>query len=416
MPPHGNSAPARFRDHQNITAFQQTAAAVKINIGVPVNFDMVCEQLQRIHQQGSSPPASAVFYSGSLPNRMQHGGDHMILTFLLLFLLGSAAGYGEALSAAAAERIRFCAETLIPSLFGCMAAANLLRGCGAAGWLGAHCKTLGKLLHLQGEALGIFLIAQLAGYPAGALLLREAVRGGRLTAADARRLSVFCFGGGPGFAVGFAGARLLGAAKAGWMMLLCGVAANFLLAFLLRGKTSAGEPVQNASVRLSADILNRAVGETVRAAAQICGTVVFCGMLLTLCGMLPLPLSPAGKAVLAACADITRLPAAVCCGLPYETLLPLCAGLLSFGGLCVQVQCLALGTDGIPALRLLGARALAALTAALLMRILLPFLPVPELAAVFSQRVSVSESGSVLPALMIFCTGFPFLLKKDWTN
>ena len=114
-------------------------------------------------------------------------------------------------------------------------------------------------------------------------------------------------------------------------------------------------------------------------------------------------------------ADVTQLEAVFRCGLPEQTLLPLCAGLLSFGGCCVLMQCMTVGVRELHIGRLLLTRLAAAVLAGVLARICLPLLPLPaeECAAVFAQHAAVSESGSVIPAFLIFLTGFPFLLKKD---
>ena len=56
---------------------------------------------------------------------------------LLIFCL--LAAHAADTAAVTADRMRLCLETLIPSLFGCMAAANLLTGTGAAAWLGMAC-------------------------------------------------------------------------------------------------------------------------------------------------------------------------------------------------------------------------------------------------------------------------------------
>ena len=138
-----------------------------------------------------------------------------MLPLLLLTVLALAAGRGQSLAAVIASRVQFCLQTLIPSLFICMVLANLLRESGAAGVLGRRARLTARLLHLSPSGAGIFWISQLAGYPVGTLLLRRQYENGAIPASDAARLACVCFGGGPAFAVGFAGAGLLGSPAAG---------------------------------------------------------------------------------------------------------------------------------------------------------------------------------------------------------
>ena len=344
-----------------------------------------------------------------------------ILLLMLLFLL---AGNAKAIAAAVSERLTLCLDTLIPSLFGCMAAANLLRESGAGAQLGRHLRILSHLLHFSAECTGVFAVSQLAGYPVGALLLRQASEAGWLPAKDAARLSAVCFGGGPAFLVGFAGAELFGSPAAGWIMLAACILANCAAARLCRLRTASASSSGCPACRLSAAALTAAVSDTVRSLAQICGIVLCFGVLTRLAeclGALRL-LTTAGKAagippqtvpaLFAAILDVTQLRGLLCCGLPFHILLPLTAGLLSFGGICVQLQCLALGVPELSAGRLLLTRLLAACFTAAITAAALPFLPVPDAAAVFAHESAVSRTGSVLPALLILCTGFPLLTGR----
>lgn len=347
-----------------------------------------------------------------------------ILSCMLLLALAMLAGHAQEITGILAERIMLCLQTLIPSLFGCMAMADLLTASGAAQWLGKCLSPLGRLLRMPPDVFGIFLIAQLAGYPAGALLLRRAVSGGQLSDADAARLTPVCFGCGPAFAVGMTGGLLFGSAAVGWCMLLACVAANLLLALTVRVHAE-NMPAAMSRVQLRAADVTGAVSAAMKSLAQICGMVLLFGILLHMLDVLGCTallvrlLQRTGlsgvtvRALIAVLCDITQLSGLCRCGLPLQILLPLTAGLLSFGGICVHWQCLALGTAGLSPLRLICMRLAAGCLSALIMRIMLPLIPIPDAAAVFSAHYVPTQTGSPLPALLIFCTGFPFLLKKD---
>ncbi|MBR4201753.1 MAG: hypothetical protein IKQ91_10910 [Oscillospiraceae bacterium] len=349
------------------------------------------------------------------------------LTAALLCLLAWLAGQSAAVTQMLQARTVLCLQTLIPSLFGCMALCDLLTASGAAAWLGTKLRHPAKLLRIPPEVLCIFLVSQIAGYPVGTVLLRRMTEQGRLSGAAAAKLSCVCFGGGPAFLVGLAGVQLFGSAAAGWLMLGACVLANcILLVLTCRSQDSvSNEESAAAAVRLNAECITSAVSRTMRSLAGICGMVLLFGILTLLCdflGIIALSVRLGGaagiseqtvRAFFAAFMDVTALQGLFFCGLPFRPLLAISAGMLSFGGICVHWQCLALGSGTVSARRLLCIRLSAALLTALITYAAAGAITLPEAAEVFAHSTKLTENGSVLPALMIFLTGFPFLIKKD---
>ena len=343
------------------------------------------------------------------------------ILLLMLFILLTA--QAEEIAAVTLQRMRFCLETLIPSLFGCMAAAYLLTGTGAAAWLGSRLHPVAGLLKIPPEVLTVFLISQIAGYPVGTLLLRRMAEKKRLPQEAAGRYACCCFGGGPAFLVGFAGGRLFGSAAAGWMLLGSCLAANLLLLLLVpKPQNPPPEPV---SVRLTPQALPEAASAAMRSLAAICGMVLLAGILMQLLqaagitGLLVMLGSRLGipaQTVLAlteAAADVTQMQQLFCCGLSFRLLLALTASLLSFGGICVHLQCAVLSGGMLRLGRLLAARLAAALLTFLIAYVLSGFFALSGAVPVLAYPAAVSQSGSPIPAILIFCTGFPFLIKKD---
>ena len=350
-----------------------------------------------------------------------------LLPFLLIAAMLLLAFRADAVSAILRSRIDLCLTTLIPSLYGCMVLGNLLCTSGAGEALGRRLHSAAALLRMPPAVFGIFLVSQFAGYPVGAALLRQAAADHALSESDAARLSCICFGGGPAFLIGFAGRQLFGSAAAGVCMMLACILANCILAILLCPRPHKTDPLPERRICISAQILTDSVSQAMKGLAQICAAVLLFGLIQHLPALLRLPASGAAvciraglplhvlRAVCAALLDITQLTPVFRCGLPAIAVLPLAAALLSFGGVCVHLQCLALGVRGMRPEQLLGTRLLAAILAALLTAAAVPLLPkLPEHAvSAFANRAAASESGSILPAFLIFLTGFPFLLKKD---
>lgn len=307
-----------------------------------------------------------------------------------------------------------------------MAAANLLWATGAGAWLGCRLRLIGKLLRMPAAVCGIFPVSQLAGYPVGTLLLQRSAGNGAVSEADAAAYAYCCFGGGPAFLVGLAGVQLFGSAAAGWCIFGACVLANCALALLVRhAKSDNADAAPQCRVRFAPALLTAAVSDAMRSLMQICGMVLLFGIILVLCDLLGITsllvcigetcgIAPQTvRALFAACMDITQLPALFRCGLSFDILLPLSGALLSFGGICVHFQCLALGGRRLHAGRLLCARLLAAVLTFLMIRFAVGFLPLPEAVETAAQPSAALKIGSPVPAMLIFCTGFPFLIKKD---
>ncbi len=353
----------------------------------------------------------------------------LLIPLLLIAAMLLLSANADAVSAILQSRITFCLTSLIPSLYGCMALGNLLCLSGAGAVLGCRFRRTAAFFRMEPPVFGIFLISQFAGYPVGAALLRQAADHRELPEKDAAALSAVCYGGGPAFLIGFAGKQLSGSTEAGICMMLSCMLANGILAGLLLRNRSGGKSnaVCAYTYKLNARTLTDSVTQAMKGLAQICAAVLLFGIFqyfLECAGAAGAAAAfgsafgiPAHvtRALLACALDITQLPALFVCGLPRGILLPLAAGLLSFGGFCVQLQCLALGVRSLHSGRLLAVRLLAALLAASLTAAAVPLLPVPEetVVSAFANRAVSSETGSFLPAFLIFLTGFPFLLKKD---
>ncbi len=323
------------------------------------------------------------------------------------------------------QRLAYCLQHLIPSLYAGMLICEWMVSLGGLTWLQ---KTMSRF-GVNGALLGVYFLSQLAGYPIGTLLLRKMCSDGLITSGQAKQYSAVCFGAGPSFPVGLAGAQLLGSARAGWLLFLCCLLANSIVAAVKLRKawhTSAESPSASDESIVSALVISAQhtleslwrITATVLLFGVICfvGDVVGVTHLLQTAGEFVGIAPAATEALLYTLCDITNLAKLCSVGIAYHELLPLLAACFTFGGICVHCQCLSLGGDCVSFVRLIITRMAAALLAALICRLFLPLFPPPASLDVFSNQLVMSKTGSLLPAFLIFCTGFPLFLKKDWTN
>ncbi len=269
-------------------------------------------------------------------------------------LLGVTAAVGllafpKAVSGAVKASIADCLEVVIPSLFAFTALALWLQKSGiyrvALRFLTLP---LSKLLRMDEELCAVFVLSNIGGFPTGMKLLSELAASGRLSRKDAGRMLCCCFGSGPSFIIGIVGLKVFGSVGAGFILFAACFASSLVIAAIvrMRGEISL-KKADETSADLSAECFISSVVGSARVMFTVCVMIVgFSAVtaLLREIGALELTarLFPS-EDVLAAALEITRIKGIA----PSNAALPLCAALLSFGGICVHLQLAALGR-GIP--------------------------------------------------------------------
>lgn len=348
-----------------------------------------------------------------------------ILLLVCLALLVLLSSDSAELAVILYQRLAYCLQHLIPSLYAGMLVSQWMASLGGIHLLQRVLSRFG----MNGALFGVYVLSQIAGYPIGTLLLRKMVSDGQLSVMDAKRYATVCFGAGPSFPIGLAGAQLLNSPKAGWLLFLCCLLANAVIAAVMLRRAwqtpmeSNEEPQQTVVTALVSSAQH-----TLEGLLRITATVLLFGVICFVCDAIGVThlLQTVGvsigiapnmtKALLYTLCDITNLAELCDAGIPYHTLLPLLAACFTFGGVCVHCQCLSLSEGCVSFGRLLCIRSIAALLAAVICFLLLPIFPPPSSMDVFSNQLVMSKTGSFLPAFLIFCTGFPLFSKKDWTN
>ncbi len=274
-----------------------------------------------------------------------------------LFALAAAMGlliFPTAASQAVRQSVDDCLETVVPSLFSFSILAIWLQKSGVYRYsLRFLTFFLSKLLRMDEELCAVFVLANIGGYPTGIKLLSELVKSGRLSEKDAGRMLCCCFGSGPSFIIGIVGVGVFHSAKAGLVLFAACFASSLVMAVVVR---LGGE------IRLSGK--NAVCGKENAAQCFVSSVSDGAGVMLSVCAMITAfsavtaLLEKAGlfaaaqhfganTGVLSAVLEITRISKVAV----TEYAMPLCAALLSFGGVCVQLQLCAVG-GGIPLLRL----------------------------------------------------------------
>lgn len=256
-------------------------------------------------------------------------------------VIGSAAAIGMAILIldtktaleGAASGIELCIRTVIPSLFPFFLLSILLTGT-LTGRKIPILRPICKLLHIPDGAESILMTGFLGGYPVGAQCVSQCYESGQLSHSDARRLLVFCNNCGPAFIFGMT-AELFDRIWIPWALWGIQIISAFITAALIpfeSGSRTRITPTGSLTVTL-------ALNKSIRVMASVCGWVVLFRVLICFLNRWVLWRFPVEIQVMVSglmelsngCIELSKIDNT---GLRFV----LCAGFLSFGGLCVTMQ------------------------------------------------------------------------------
>lgn len=291
-------------------------------------------------------------------------------------LLCAAAGIlinPAALSEAVRGSVSGCLEVVIPALFAFTVLSVYMQSSGLYRTaLRPFTFPLSKLLGIPEELCAVFLLGNIGGYPVGARLLSNLVKTGRLSQKNAGRMLCCCYGSGPSFVIGTAGMQVFGSAAAGGIIFGACFLSSLIMAVIV---CRTGEKItledREFSCDLSADCFIHSVDSGARVMYTICVmSAAFSAItaLLDAAGITGLAAKLLGAAgaggnadkVFPAFLEITRVREL----LPAGAAASLCAGLLSFGGVCVLMQITAVSGGLVPVKPMLLSRIPAAVMSA----------------------------------------------------
>lgn len=256
--------------------------------------------------------------------------------FAVILIMISVILLADAKNAVTGARagLKMCGETVIASLFVFMIISETayLSGVFSAGRLSG--KIMG-LLRLPEEAFCCVFFAFIGGYPVGLRLIKKSYDSGQISESDARRLSSFCVNAGPGFIVNTVGAAVFGSASAGAAVLVCTTLSSMCVAVigaLFAEKKECKNYITVSAEPAYSDAFVNAVSSSVSGILSVCGWIIlFSAFRAVINGHLP-----GGR-----WEYIVRMLAEVTDGVSAAAELgglPLCAAVVSFGGVCVGMQ------------------------------------------------------------------------------
>ena len=334
--------------------------------------------------------------------------------FFLLGLLVLCTCFAGQIQAELQTAVNRCLTVIIPSLYAMMILSQLFLESGAWQALARPLRRFSTALFgLPESYFALLLLSQFAGYPVGASMLCTLTKQGVLSKEDASRLLCVCYGGGPAFLLGLLGT--VSCRRTCFLLIFsANLFANLLLCFLLFHRKPISPPVNgnNAIAPFSAQMLTFAVTSAGRTLLKLCGMILCfaaltgifqaaglfrcCTALMQQLGV-SFPLADLVRSVLEI-SNCVELP------LPVSLRIPVLAGLLSFGGVCVLLQICAVTGKTISVGKLIWARGFTGLLSGGICAAVLHFFPIAVSEQVLTtSAVPQTAAHPVFPILMLLC-------------
>ena len=354
-------------------------------------------------------------YASKTLRAVGYGGVVLLLLFCMTDTASTAAAVGES--------INKCMNIVIPSLYAMLVVSSLFIRSGVNGLFPRRAGKLTRAVFgMESSIFPIFTFSMVAGYPVGVKMLCDEYSAGRLSKHRAELLSGLCFGAGPAFVFGCISRQLYSSDRAGLVILISNVSANFILAFIMSfalRKTAQEQPRRKSS-GVSAEMFTDCVLRSGRAMADICIMVVFFSVFAAflsrigaaaageLLEKLPDLDRNSGEVIVAALLDVTNIGK-----LPRGDwlLLPYVSGASAFGGGCVMFQVAAITAGRFSLKPFILLRCAAAVLSYFICRLIIPLFMETETVAVSAVKVSGMSSKSPVPSVMLILMTVMLMLE-----
>lgn len=182
----------------------------------------------------------------------------------------------QALANGVSRGLSVCSSVIIPTLYPFMILAGVMTDSPLCTRPSKFSATVTRRLFRLPACCGTaILLSLVGGYPAGALAIGRLRNSGRISVAEARRMSLFCVNGGPGFIVSTVGAGLLGSPRAGWLLFAAHAVTSLMMGIILARADKAGATAEIPSTAVNPPRpLAQVVQDTCAALLTMCGFVV----------------------------------------------------------------------------------------------------------------------------------------------
>ncbi len=315
-----------------------------------------------------------------------------VLLFALLGLLLSVmlVSDSKGVSQAVIACTDVCLNSLIPSLFGYMMLCTLLTQSGLGNLIFMPLwYILRHIIKLDSAMFSVFAMSQIGGYPVGVKLISTLIAQNKKYNEIAESCALFCYNSGPAFIAGVVGFTVYNSFQAGMYVFIACLTANFIIGAFMTFKFKPEKNIKKRAPDLSAATVKKSLMSTGSALLTVCLSMIMFNTVLELIRYLGINLSD-GKIVNTVIMSVWEITNIKNSGAALP--LPVAAALVSFGGICVIFQVLALSDFKLNALKFTAVRMISAALSGLICF---------ALTCIFGFEPSVSTSGFYAPSVLI---------------
>ncbi len=272
-----------------------------------------------------------------------------VLAWMMALLLAFPARYGKCVL----DGLTLWALTVLPATLPFLFLAPLFTGLKAFSALSEKLSPLFcRIFRISGAGGCAALLSAISGYPVGAKTVGGLYACGKIGKEESFRVAAAATTTGPAFLVGAVGGGMFQSAAIGWLLFFCHLFGVWSVCFLLARR--AAPPPRTVLSRKTVsvgDALSGAVTSALFVGGAIALFYVFGAML---CDLLP-PLHPLAEGTVRGVLEMTAGCAALSAHVSPLSL-ALCCFLVTFGGLCVLTQQIALLGETVKPLPFLGVK------------------------------------------------------------
>ncbi len=298
----------------------------------------------------------------------------------------------------AQEGIMLCIYTVLPALFPFIFLSVLISG-SVKHLKISVLKPICSLCRLPRGSESFMLLGFLGGYPVGAQSIAQAYWAGNLSKLDAHRMLGFCSNAGPAFIFGML-SGLFTSAHVTWILWLIHIVSALIVGILLPGNSDYQTNVHTAQP-IS---VPKALDQSIRVIANICGWVILFRVLIAVCSRWFLWFLPKTLQIgLIGLLELVNGSNALLGLTNQGSRFVFIACFLSFGGLCVAMQTLSV-TKGLGVGLYFPGKLLQSLISLLLAGITQAF--------IFPQSEQIHFPPVIIICTVIFCTASTLFLHK----
>lgn len=327
---------------------------------------------------------------------------NILLSLMLLALTALSIVFSDSLKNSLSASITLCLEVIVPSLYFFMVISSMLASSAFLDFFAKISTKFAKTLFgFDGKILAIFLLSQFGGYPIGTKMLSQLYENGEITQRQAMLCACFCFSSGPAFVLGVVANK----AAFGAIMLSCTL--SNLAAAVVFGRLL--HITSKAPLKCKSNVsLVKSAKDSANSLLNICIMILFMRCILTISKNLGLTFFVSAffhidTNAVSAIFEVTNVLAVSC--------VPICAFLLSFGGICVALQLRSIAAFRFNMAKFLAARAVCAALSAVICKALCAPDTQPIAMAIAPERSVKSDSNIVqASALLLMCC---ILLAKN---